>query len=278
VAIGLTQLWARIHVEWNRNQRALWLERSGTRPLDVYLTVHSRWELARFGDIVGERDLFLHSSRWRSLSIRNCGPPFIGEFLRRVTRSIDLKSLESLKVVCSVDPVIFQSGSRAASGSALRHLSLRDTKVEALHLAVDNVVTLRLSGIAEEEDPHFWTRILGSSGRLERLILSRLRYPSDQTTRGSPEIPVRTRLHSLVLGTGNGRRFFRYVVRELKAPALLSLDLCLPKCSERYAREITPMLVTLVSAQMIASYIRPWLTDRHCTLFLSSGHLLLSKT
>ncbi|KAF9518304.1 hypothetical protein BS47DRAFT_1338593, partial [Hydnum rufescens UP504] len=100
VAISLTQLWARIHVEWNRKQRTLWLERSGTRPLDVYLTVDSRpperWEPA--GDIVGERDLFLHSSRWRSLSIRNPGGRIAGEFLRRVTRSIDLKSLESLKI------------------------------------------------------------------------------------------------------------------------------------------------------------------------------------
>jgi len=47
------------------------------------------------------------------------------------------------------------------------------------------------------------------------------------------------------LGAGNGRRFFRYVVRELKAPALVTLDLCLPKCSERYAREIAPILMTL---------------------------------
>ncbi|KAF9518301.1 hypothetical protein BS47DRAFT_1338592 [Hydnum rufescens UP504] len=79
VAISLTQLWARIHVEWKREHRALWLERSGTRPLDVYFTVDShlpaRWELAKFGDVVGEQDLFLHSSRWRSLSIRNSGTP-----------------------------------------------------------------------------------------------------------------------------------------------------------------------------------------------------------
>ncbi|KAF9518300.1 hypothetical protein BS47DRAFT_333960 [Hydnum rufescens UP504] len=34
------------------------------------------------------------------------------------------------------------------------------------------------------------------------------------------------------------------MIGELKAPALLSLDLFLPKCSERYAREIIPMLMT----------------------------------
>ncbi|KAF9517595.1 hypothetical protein BS47DRAFT_1389852 [Hydnum rufescens UP504] len=78
--------------------------------------------------------------------------------------------------------------------------SLRDTNVEALHLAVDNMVTLRLSGIEEGEDLHFWVHILESSSRLEHMILSRLCYPSDGTTEGWPEIPIRTRLHSLVIG------------------------------------------------------------------------------
>jgi hypothetical protein len=114
-------------------------------------------------------------------------------------------------------------------------------------LRLSGITPLRFSGFAEEEDPHFWPRILGTSDRLEHLILSRLRYRSDGTTGGSPEIPVRTRLHSLVLGAGNGRRFFRYMIGELKAPALVCLDLCLPKCSERYACEITPMLITFVS-------------------------------
>ncbi|KAF9518288.1 hypothetical protein BS47DRAFT_1359050 [Hydnum rufescens UP504] len=256
VAVSLTQLWARIRLEWNPEQRALWLERSGTRPLDVYLAVDSlfpeRWE-----------DSFLHFSRWRSLSLRSSGDLTTRDFLRYVPYSMDLKSLESLKLVSmsevsEEDGMIadFQSGEHSGTGSALRHLILRDVQVKALHLAVDNVVTLRLSGIAEnDDDPHFWACILGSSDRLERLIVSGLRYGGNKGTGVGPAIPVRTHLRSLVLGNDNGRRFFRYMIRELKAPALLSLDICLPHCSDRYAREITPMLMAF--ANVAHSFVVP---------------------
>ncbi|KAF9515514.1 hypothetical protein BS47DRAFT_780825 [Hydnum rufescens UP504] len=250
MALNLTQLWARMHVEWNAKQRALWLERSGTRPLDVYLTIDDhrpeRWVPIQSGDVFGDQDLFLHSSRWRSLSLRSCGRRIAEEFLGRLMRSIDLKSLESLTLLSfTYGPynMITNFGERPESASALRHLILRDVEVKALHLAVDNVVTLRLSGIPEENDPRFWVRIFGSSDRLECLILSRLRYRRSEATGGGPAIPARTHLRSLVLGNGNGRRFFRYMIRELKAPALLSLDLYLPNCSERYACEITPMVM-----------------------------------
>ncbi|KAF9518296.1 hypothetical protein BS47DRAFT_1389204 [Hydnum rufescens UP504] len=194
----------------------------------------------------GEQDLFLHSSRWRSLSLRSSRRRIAQEFLDRLMRSIDLKSLESLTLLSSAyGPynMMTNFGERPESASALRRLILRDTAVKALHLAVDNVVTLRLSGIPEENDPRFWARIFGSSDRLECLILSRLHYRRSEATGGGPEIPARTHLRSLVLGNGNGRRFFRYMIRELKAPALLSLDFYLPNCSERYAREITPMVM-----------------------------------
>jgi hypothetical protein len=68
------------------------------------------------------------------------------------------------------------------------------------------------------------------------------------------------------------------MIRELKAPALLSLDLYLPQCSKRYAREIAPMVMAFVSPQSIAARIGRWLTGRCCILFLSSGPLPLSKT
>jgi hypothetical protein len=253
VALNLTQLWARIHVEWNAEQRALWLERSGTRPLDVYLTIDGRcierWVPTESGDVFGEQDLFLHSSRWRSLSLRSSGLRIAEVFLDHLMRFIDLKSLESLTLLSSTYGrynMITNFGERPESASALRHLILRDIAVTGLHLAVASVVTLRLSGIPEENDPCFWARIFGSSDRLERLILSRLRYRRSEATGGGPAIPARTHLRSLVLGNGNGRRFFRYMVRELKAPVLLSLDLCLPNCSERYAREIAPMVMAFV--------------------------------
>jgi hypothetical protein len=281
VTISLTRLWARIHVEWNPKQRALWLQRSGTRPLGVYLTVDSLlpeiWEPSKLGDIFGEEDLFLHSSRWRSLSLRSSGHSIAELFLDRLMRSIDLKSLESLSLLSSTYGsyhIIANFGEHPESASALRHLILQDTEVKALHLAVDNVVTLRLSGILEEEDPDFWARILGSSDRLERLILSHLCYKA--TTVGPP-IRVRAHLRSLVLGNRNGRRFFRYMIRELKAPALLSLDICLPDCSQRYAREITPMLMAFVSPSSIAVHIHRWLTGQCRTLLHSSGHLLSSE-
>ncbi|KAF9516851.1 hypothetical protein BS47DRAFT_609425 [Hydnum rufescens UP504] len=250
MTLNLTQLWARIHVEWNTKQRTLWLERSGTRPLDIYITIDchrpERWVPIQSPNVFGDQDLFLHSSRWRSLSLRSSGRLIAEEFLDRLMRSMDLKSLESLTLLSPTHGpynMTANFGGRPESASALRRLILRDIEAKALHLAVDNVVTLRLSGIPEENDPRFWARIFGSSDRLECLILSRLYYPRSEATGGGPAIPVRTHLRTLVLGNGNGRRFFRYMIRELKAPALLSLDLYLPNCSERYAREITPMVM-----------------------------------
>ncbi|KAF9518286.1 hypothetical protein BS47DRAFT_333189 [Hydnum rufescens UP504] len=134
VAIGLTQMWARIHLEWNPKQRTLWLKRSGTRLLDVHLTFDSPlpeiWEPSKLGDIFGEEDLLLHSSRWRSLSLRDSGHPIAELFLNRLVRSIDLKSLESLSLLSSTygpHNIIANFGEHPESGSALRHLILRDT-------------------------------------------------------------------------------------------------------------------------------------------------------
>jgi hypothetical protein len=285
VAISLTQLWARIRLEWNPEQRALWLERSGTRPLDFSLTTDrilpERWELARFGDIFGEGDLLLHSLRWRSLSLRSSGHPIPQQFLDRLTRSMDLKSLESLKLVSHMagySHMVASFGERPETGSALRHLILRHTQPEALYLAVDKLVTLRLTGIVEEDHPNHWADILGSSDRLERLILSHLRYNCDEGTEVRPAIPTRTHLRSLVLGNGNGRGFIRYMIHELKAPALLSLDFYLPDCDGSYEDEIIRRLMAFVSPQSIVAHIHHWLTGRCCTLLHSSGRLLFSKT
>jgi hypothetical protein len=252
-AINLARLWARIHVEWRPELRALWLEQSGTRPLDIYLAVDSlfpeRWEY-----------LFLHSSRFRSLSLLMSSAPHItGEFLGRLTHSMDLKSLESLKLVSVYwhHGMIadFQSGERSETGSALRHLILRNAQVNALHLAVDNVVTLRLSRIVENKnDTHLWARILGSSDRLERLIVSGLCYRGNRGTGVGPVISVRTHLRSLVLGNANGSRFVCYMIQELKASALLSLDLFPGDCSEQYACEFIPMLMAFVGPQSIVAH------------------------
>ncbi|KAF9518295.1 hypothetical protein BS47DRAFT_1389203 [Hydnum rufescens UP504] len=130
------------------------------------------------------------------------------------------------------------------SGFGITSSHLARCAGEGPDFAVDSVVTLKLSGIAENDnDPHFWARILGSSDRLERLIVSRLRYLGKKGTRVGPAIPVRTHLRSLVLGNGNGRGFFLYMIRELKAPALLSLDLSLPNCSGWYGSGIISMLM-----------------------------------
>lgn len=259
----MTQLWARIHVEWKPKQRKLWLERSGTRPLDVYLLADNRlqgvWNPTEDDiDMFGEQDLFLHSSRWRSLSVDNSGHSNTSEFLRCVTSRINLRALESLKlssVMYGRDVLFadFRLGRHLESGSTLRHLMLRDISIEGLDLAVDNVVALTLSGIADNgDDPHFWARVLGSSERLDRLILSHLHfYRRGLETDGEPAIPIRARLRSLVLGNGNGRVFFRYMIREIKAPALVSLDLCLPKCSEQYGRDIVTLIMEFVGPQGI---------------------------
>jgi len=201
-----------------------------------------------------------------------------------VTSRINLRSLESLKlssVMYGRDVLFadFRLGGHLESGSTLRHLMLRDISIEGLDLAVDNVVALTLSGIADNgDDPNFWVRVLGSSERLDRLILSHLHYyRRGLETGGEPAIPVRAHLRSLVLGNGNGRVFFRYMIREIKAPALVSLDLCLPKCSEQYGRDIVTLImeffkssplvedltirVNRTVAKSILNALRTWLAD-----------------
>jgi hypothetical protein len=192
--------------------------------------------------------LFLHSSRWHSLSVRNSGRSITGEFLHCLTHSIDLKSLESLNLVSPIHGHLymianFQSGVCPESGSALHHLILRDMEVQALHLMVDNVVTLTLSSITEEDDPQFWAHILGSSDKLKCLILSCLRYPHDGMTGAGAAFPASIHLHSLVLGYGNRRRFFRYMIQELNTPPWISVLWG----TEQYADEITRFLMAFVS-------------------------------
>jgi hypothetical protein len=123
--------------------------------------------------------------------------------------------------------MITNCGEHPETGLALCCLILRDAVVKALHPRVDNMVTLRLSSILEDRDPQDWAGILGSSDRLKCLILSHLRYNHNVGTGVRPAIPIRTYLRSLVLGNGNGRGFIHYMIQELKAPALLSLDLFL---------------------------------------------------
>ncbi|KAF9518287.1 hypothetical protein BS47DRAFT_1359049 [Hydnum rufescens UP504] len=117
--------------------------------------------------------------------------------------------------------MVVSFGERPETSSALRRLILRHTQAEALYLAVDNLVTLRLTGIFEEDHPNHWATILGSSDRLERRILSRLHYTPDEGTEVRLAIPVRTHLRSLVLGIGTGG----------------------DSCTEQYVREIVPMLM-----------------------------------
>lgn len=110
IAIGETKLWRRIYGEWPSKQRAMYLARSASTPIEVF--IWSIWDgpLVEDSDTDSDtdsdedvafdlrEDLLAESSRWRSLSLMNCAPAFTSRFIERISQLNTLDRLQALHI------------------------------------------------------------------------------------------------------------------------------------------------------------------------------------
>lgn len=236
ISVSCTLLWARVHVEWPPNQRRLWVQRSGTRELDIRCGPFRTPRAGSIADTPG--DIFESFYKWRTLRFTRTSKRVIEDVLKTVVptpvlgfQSIDLRcdTLEGItSETHSLDERLWPKITSMAERRSFPNLQkIRFWRTpHNLWGMLDNVVTLDVH--MSHYSWNHWCRLLQQAKVLEELFLDIDYYSVDPQAADDHGVPVTLdRLRSLELRKGNAVRFRKFF-SDVTAPSLDNLSISLP--------------------------------------------------
>jgi len=235
--MSCTLLWAAVHLEWPQKQRELWVQRSGTRELDIHAhrlrTSSTGWSADNPGDI------FKRFPKWRSLCFSDASASIITEALRAVPSTVGCQSLQSVDIrtvtnssigiaeASKLDGRLWGKLMLGAEGNVfpnLRNITLWNTPYSPWGM-LENVATLDIN--LSDYTWNYWCQLLQQTKALEKLFLGaewRWNRPAD-AYHGTPV--VLSHLRSLELRK-NDAMFLKSFLRDVTAPSLDNFTIWLP--------------------------------------------------